>query len=119
MKGNEIINRFQFDIKPRQHLHGYMFTGCGETDSIINLYLGYWNTESGAADHAIICFYDKNTKILKVFRGMKNDINGKDGNIWSLNNQLVFDIPGDLDEAGFELNPVLQIWHLKKLHEMP
>jgi hypothetical protein len=120
MKGSEIINRFRFDIKPLQPLHGYTFLVCGETDNIINMYWGYWNTESGAADHVIICFYDKNTKMLKVFREIKNDIDGKDRwNIWSLNNQIVFDVPGELDESGFELNPVLQIWHLKKLSEMP
>jgi hypothetical protein len=119
MKGAEIINKFQFDIKPRQHPNGYTFVACGETDSIIHLYWGYWNEESGASDHVIICFYDKNIQMLKVYRGIKNDINGKEWNIWSLNNQLVFEVSGELDETGFELNPVLQIWHLKKLNEMP
>jgi hypothetical protein len=119
MKGSEIINKFQFDIKPQKHPYGYNFLGYDETDSIINMWWGYWDKEFGESDHVIMCFYDKNTKILKIFRGLKNDINGKDGNIWSLNNQIVSDVPGGLDETGFELNPVLQIWHLKKINEMP
>ncbi|MDR2382584.1 MAG: 6-bladed beta-propeller [Prevotellaceae bacterium] len=119
MKGSEIVNKFRFDIGPRQHI-GYTFIVCGETDNIINMHWGYWSTGSGESDHVIVCFYDKNTQALKIFRGIKNDIDGKDsGRVWSLNNQLVFDIPGDLDETGFELNPALQIWHLKKINEMP
>jgi hypothetical protein len=56
---------------------------------------------------------------LKIFRGITNDIDDKYGWLWSLNNQFVFVISGELDETGFELNPALQIWHLKKLNEMP
>jgi hypothetical protein len=123
MKINEIINRFQFDIKPRynpQSRTGYLLSGCIETDSIINMYWGHCvNNYDGTCDHVIICFYDKNTKLLKIFRGLKNDINRKDGNIWSLNNQIVMDVPGEIDENGFELNPVLQIWHLKNLNKIP
>jgi hypothetical protein len=121
MKGSEIINRFHFDIKPRQHPFGYSFLFCGETDSIIHMYWGYWKTESGESDHVITCFYDKNTKMLKLFRGIENDIDGKyAGFTWALNNnQIAFILCGELDETGFELNPALQIWHLKKLNEMP
>jgi hypothetical protein len=119
MKGSEILNRFQFDISPRQYINGYSFVACGETDSIIIMYWGYWDKEFGECDHVISCLYDKNTEILKIFRGLKNDINGKDGSIWSLNNQIVKIIDGELDKNGFELNPVLQIWHLKKINEMP
>jgi hypothetical protein len=38
MKGSAIINKFHFDIKPRQHPLGYSFLFCGETDSIIHMH---------------------------------------------------------------------------------
>jgi hypothetical protein len=119
MKGSELVNKFQFDIKPRQRIDGYTFTDCNETDNIINVSWGYWKTVSGESDHIISCFYDKNTQALKIFRGITNDIDEKYGWPWSLNNQFVIVISGELDETGFELNPALQIWHLKNLNEMP
>jgi hypothetical protein len=120
MKGNEIINKFQFNIKPRYNPksdQGYLFAWGNETDNIINIFWGY--KDGNSSDHVITCFYAKHTKTLKIFRGIKNDIDGIDGVPWTLNNRIVLTVTGETDETGFELNPWIQIWHLKNVNEMP
>jgi hypothetical protein len=54
--------------------------------------------------------------MLKLFRGIENDIDGKYAVFtWALNNnQIDFILYGESDETGFELNSALQIWHLQK-----
>jgi hypothetical protein len=120
MKYNEIINKLQFDIQPR-YSHktdeGYQFSWCSETDSVLMI---YWIYRKGKdIDHDIVCFYNKKTKALKIFKNMENDIDERKGVPKALNNNIVYIINEETDETGFELNPWLQIRHLKNIEDMP
>ncbi|MDR1339087.1 MAG: 6-bladed beta-propeller [Prevotellaceae bacterium] len=120
MKHDKTINKFQFDIQPRfsyKTEEGYQMVRCSETDNVL---MARWMYRKGRnGDHDIICFYNKNTKALKIYKDIKNDIDKRTGKLEALNNNIVYIISGETDETGFELNPWLQIWHLKNVEEMP
>jgi hypothetical protein len=120
MKYDEIINKFQFDIQPcynHKTDEGYQLAWCGETDDVLMIFWIYCNGRH--TDHIITCFYNKNTKALKIFKDIENNIDGRKGVLKTLNNNITFIISEETDKTGFELNPWLQIWHLKNMDKMP
>jgi hypothetical protein len=117
MKYNEVINKFKFDIQPRYNHksdEGYQFAWCSETDDVLMIYWIY--CKGKIIDHEIYSFFNKNTKALKIYK----EIERKRGEPKVINDNIIlFTISGETDDTGFELNPWLQIWHLKDVDKMP
>jgi hypothetical protein len=124
----KIANELTFDIKGKYNTAsqtGYNFYSFYDSDNIIMLcwvYLdGRDNGQFINKEH-LTCFYDRNTKEMKLFNKIQNDVSKEDvfyeGSMWVANDQIIFTVEGGLDEMGFEQNPMLRIWHLKQFNDI-
>jgi hypothetical protein len=118
MQFDKVAAKFRFGIDPPYNPHtekGYRFVTWAESD---NMFLIYWSytTRADRVDYDRIVLFNQDTRAMKVFDRIQNDIDGRElwQEMWTLNGKIVFVLPGDPDETYGEKNAMLMIWHLIK-----